>query len=92
MLAEGHDFPVQAMRYGDKAYGIQFHPELTTPMMHLWLEFGKARLALPGAQPLEAHVEGREKYDLSLRLWLSRFMDNWLPESAGLSPSTAVID
>lgn len=88
MLAEGNDFPVQAMRYGDKAYGIQFHPELTTPMMHLWLEFGKARLALPGAQPMEAHVAGREKYDQSLRQWLSRFLDNWLPES--VSPAFGI--
>ncbi|MDO8290882.1 MAG: glutamine amidotransferase [Parvibaculum sp.] len=89
MLAEGQDFPVQAMRYGDKAYGIQFHPELTTPMMQLWLEFGKARLALPGAQPHEAHVEGRAKHDLALRLWLTRFLNHWLPDSA--SPSLGVV-
>ncbi len=50
-LAEGAgDFPVQAMRYGDKAYGIQFHPELTPPMMNAWLTLAAERLKQPGAQ------------------------------------------
>ena len=82
MLAEGRDFPVQAMRYGDNAYGIQFHPELTTPMMKLWLEHASHRLVLPGAQAAELHYEGRAAHDLSLRHWLSRFLDRWLPQSA----------
>jgi GMP synthase (glutamine-hydrolysing) len=81
-LAEGDDFPVQAMRYGANAYGIQFHPELTTPMMEAWLKNAPKRLAQPGAQPPEAHVAGRAAHDQGLRNWLSRFLDHWLPESA----------
>src|SRR6478735_9085627 len=32
LLAEGDDFPVQAVRYGD-AYGLQFHPDVTYAML-----------------------------------------------------------
>lgn len=78
-LAEGDDFPVQAMRYGKAAYGLQFHPELTTPMMDAWLEFGKERLVRPGAQPAEMHRQGRAAHDAALRNWLERFLGHWLP-------------
>ncbi|MFN4354007.1 glutamine amidotransferase [Parvibaculum sp.] len=81
-LAEGGDFPVQAMRYGKAAYGLQFHPELTTPMMDAWLEFGKERLNRPGAQPAELHRQGRAEHDATLRAWLERFFDHWLPAEA----------
>jgi len=77
-LAEGDDFPVQAMRYGKSAYGIQFHPELTSLMMNAWLTFGRGRLCQPGAQAAELHREGRLRHDASLRAWLSRFIDHWL--------------
>ena len=78
-LAEGGDFPVQAMRYEQHAYGLQFHPELTTPMMDAWLEFGKERLNRPGAQPAALHRQGRAAHDAALRAWLERFLDHWLP-------------
>lgn len=88
MLAEGNDFPVQAMRYGECAYGIQFHPELTTPMMKAWLERAAHRLVLPGAQAAELHFAGRAAHDGHLRGWLQRFLDTWLPQSAiPLAPS-----
>ena len=91
LLAEGNDFPVQAMRYGDKAYGIQFHPELTTPMMMRWLEHAAHRLVLPGAQPAEQHFQGRAAHDQSLRGWLDRFLDHWLPEKqVSVSSDTAL--
>jgi GMP synthase (glutamine-hydrolysing) len=82
-LAEGDEFPVQAMRYGPCAYGIQFHPELTTPMMDAWLTFASHRLSQPGAQPAELHRKGRAAHDATLRAWLGRFLDHWLPVEAG---------
>lgn len=78
-LAEGEDFPVQAMRYGKAAYGLQFHPELSTPMMDAWLTLATQRLSQPGAQPEELHRQGREKHDATLKAWLGRFLDHWLP-------------
>ena len=92
LLAEGNDFPVQAMRYGDKAYGIQFHPEVTSSMMKFWLEASTSRLDLPGAQQPEEHYAGRKAHDAALRSWLDRFLDHWLPlgEGATLSGSATV--
>ena len=78
-LAEGEEFPVQAMRYGKAAYGLQFHPELSTPMMDAWLTLATQRLSQPGAQPEELHRQGREKHDATLKAWLGRFLDHWLP-------------
>jgi GMP synthase (glutamine-hydrolysing) len=79
-LAEGKDFPVQAMRYGKSAYGLQFHPELTTLMMNAWITLGRGRLCAPGAQAAELHREGRLQHDASLKAWLSRFITHWLSE------------
>ncbi|MDR3499688.1 MAG: glutamine amidotransferase [Parvibaculum sp.] len=81
-LAEGDDFPVQAMRYGKSAYGIQFHPEHTALMMHAWLLMARQRLTQPGAQPAHEHRAGRALHDARLRGWLSRFLDHWLPQNA----------
>lgn len=92
LLAEGDDFPVQAMRYGDNAFGIQFHPELTTPMMSSWLERAAHRLVLPGAQAVELHHQGRAAHDQSLREWLGRFLDHWLPQSRmATSPQVSTV-
>lgn len=33
----------QAFRYGDKAYGFQFHLEVDEPMIHRWLRVGENR-------------------------------------------------
>lgn len=84
-LAEGDDFPVQAMRYGKCAYGIQFHPELTSLMMNAWLVKARHRLVLPGAQADHQHRAGRAVHDAGLKGWLTRFLDHWFPQSAALN-------
>ena len=78
LLAEGDVFPNQAFRYGRAAFGIQFHPEVTLAMMHRWTVRAAHRFALPGAQPREAHLEGRLIHDHAVDHWLELFLDNWL--------------
>ncbi len=39
LLAEGGDFPVQAIQSGN-AFGFQFHPDVTYAMMHRWTTRG----------------------------------------------------
>lgn len=73
-LAEGEDFPNQAMRYGDHAYGVQFHAELTLAMLHRWTTHGHARLSLPGAQPRREHFHGRAIHDAPVKRWLEQFL------------------
>lgn len=79
-LAEGEHFPVQAMRYGKNAYGIQFHPELNHLMMNAWLTMARHKLSSHGAQPAHEHHEGRARHDWHLRQWLQRFLDHWLED------------
>ena len=79
-LAESEAYPVQAMRYGPNAYGIQFHPELTALMMNIWLTRGRERLELHGARSAPDHRRDRHQYDRELRAWLERFLDHWLRE------------
>ncbi len=77
-LARGDDFPVQVIKSGHAAYGIQFHPEVTPAMMHRWTTRAHERLTLPGAQPREAHFEGWHRHDAAVASWLGAFLDHWL--------------
>jgi GMP synthase (glutamine-hydrolysing) len=77
LLAEGSDFPVEAFREGN-AFGFQFHPDVTTAMMHRWTTRGHERLELPGARPCREHFAYRAVHDVAERAWLKHFLDGWL--------------
>jgi GMP synthase (glutamine-hydrolysing) len=70
LLATAETYPNQAFRYGDNAWGIQFHAELTRLMMHRWVVRGAHRFTLPGAQPGRDHLGGRLIWDIHLKRWL----------------------
>lgn len=74
LLARGERFPHQAIRYGERAYGVQFHAELTLAMMHRWTTHGHARLSLPGAQARREHFSGRAIHDAPVKRWLEQFL------------------
>lgn len=86
LIAEGERYPNQAYAYGDNAFGIQFHPELTLAMMYRWTTRGAPRLKLPGAKPRSTHFEDRWVHDRAVRAWLSRFLDRWLAGDAAAEP------
>jgi GMP synthase (glutamine-hydrolysing) len=73
-LASSPDYPNQAFKYGDHAWGIQFHAELTLTMMHSWTVRGANRFTMPGAQDRHAHLHGRLLYDAALLNWLKAFL------------------
>ncbi len=77
-LAKGGDFPIQAIRSGPRAYGVQFHPEVTPAMMCRWSVRGHERTLMPGAQLRHLHLEGWYQHDPAIRLWLDGFLDHWL--------------
>jgi GMP synthase (glutamine-hydrolysing) len=77
LLAEGDLFEVQAFRY-ERAYALQFHPDVTHAMIHKWTTRGHERLQLPGARPRDTHFADRAVYDYSARAWLSVFLERWL--------------
>ncbi|MCB1444584.1 MAG: glutamine amidotransferase [Rhizobiaceae bacterium] len=74
-LARGEVYENQAIRYGENAWGIQFHGELTRVMMQRWVVRGAHRFELPGAQTGDKHIEGRFLHDAPLRNWMSGMLD-----------------
>jgi GMP synthase (glutamine-hydrolysing) len=82
LLATGDTFENQAFRYGDTAFGIQFHPEVTRLTMHRWTVLGAHRFGLPGAQPRHQHLDANLAHDHAVKAWLASFLDNWL-QTAG---------
>ncbi|WP_319531522.1 glutamine amidotransferase [uncultured Cohaesibacter sp.] len=78
LLATGETFTNQAFRYGEKAYGLQFHPEVTLKMMYRWTTKASDRLKLPGAKKRRNHYAGRFVHDPSVERWLVSFLDHWI--------------
>ena len=78
LLAEGKDFPNQAFRYGDRAYGFQFHPEMTAGMVDFWTEQGADLLGVPNAQTRDEQIIGHERHSQAVGSWLETFLNNWL--------------
>jgi len=78
LLAKNQYYPNQAYSYGEKAFGIQFHPEVTTWMMNRWTTKAAHRFSLPGAQHRIQHFQGRSRHDRQVRLWLERFLMRWI--------------
>jgi GMP synthase (glutamine-hydrolysing) len=89
LLATGGVYPNQAFRYGDRAWGVQFHAELTRVMMQRWVVHGAQRFVLPGAQQGREHLNGRLICDDRLRAWLHDFLDMiFLPEAIRMGTDT----
>jgi len=78
LLATGDEYPNQAYRYGENAYGVQFHSEVTTWMMNRWTIKAAERLVLHGAQDRATQFEERPKHDPAVRKWLGEFLDAWV--------------
>lgn len=92
LLAQGGEaFPNQAFRYGQRAYGFQFHPEITADMIDFWTTNGVDQLDLPGAQPRDLHFANHQQYGHTVERWLNAFLDRWLglaTEASAHSPVT----
>lgn len=89
-LAQSEHFPVQAIKVGTSAYGLQFHPELTHAMMYRWTVKGAHRFASPGAQNRDEQMERRYLYDPPMRRFLEDFLDLWLePDDRRLATPAA---
>lgn len=86
LLARGEDFQAQAFRFGDKAYGFQFHPEVTYAMMCRWTVQGTAQmLEAPGAQPRHQHLAGWYLHDGATDRWINAFLAFWIGSQTALA-------
>src|SRR5690606_17672374 len=93
LLATADIYENQAFRYGENAWGIQFHAELTRAMMQRWVGRGAHRFVLPGAQPGRDHLGGRLIWDGHLKRWLHEFLAIvfGVPKSASSSDERAAL-
>lgn len=87
LLATGNAFSHQAFGYGSRAYGLQFHPEITTTMVNHWTTEGADQLHYPGAQGRAYHISHHRLYRQPVERWLRQFLAHWLSISA---PAEAV--
>jgi len=78
LLAKGEVFESQAYRYGETAYGVQFHPEITKEMMEKWTTLGAPMLTLPGTQSREEQMQKYSLYGGESETWLEGFLCYWL--------------
>jgi GMP synthase (glutamine-hydrolysing) len=77
-LAQGTTFENQAFRYGEKAFGLQFHPEVTYAMMCRWTMRAHERMQMPGARMRHEHLAGWFQHDRDVHRWLNAFLDHWI--------------
>ncbi|NIA68946.1 glutamine amidotransferase [Pelagibius litoralis] len=78
LLASGPVFRNQAFRYGANAYGIQFHPEVSRPVMERWMREASHMLEEPGAQSKVAQLAAAARFDAPMEAWLRGFLTRWL--------------
>ena len=78
LLVKGEIFPNQAYRYGDSAYGVQFHPEMQEHILRIWVEHGSHRLSEPGAQQPAEQLASHAEHGAKMHGWLDGFIDSWL--------------
>lgn len=89
LLASGMDFEVQACHIGQRAFAIQFHPEVTYAMMCRWTVHGHDRMSQPGALARPHHLEGWFQHDGAVARWTDAFLGLWIsrggeqPQSSG---------
>ena len=77
LLAKGATFPHQAFCYAHRAYGLQFHPEITTLMVNFWTTNGAEQLAYRGAQSRWYHLSQHQLYRGLVEQWLRQFLIYW---------------
>jgi GMP synthase (glutamine-hydrolysing) len=91
-LAENDAFPAQAFAWEGRVFGVEFHPEMTLPMIDRWTssEKGALQLSLPGAQARELQLEAYARLAPESDRWLARFLDQVLlrrgPSASPRSP------
>lgn len=78
LLATSDEYPNQAMRVGNNAYGVQFHSELTFQMLYKWTVKAEHRFCLNGAQDRQEHILGRYMHDAAVKAWLVDFLKIWI--------------
>lgn len=75
-LASSERFAHQAFRYGENAFGLQFHPEINKQVFRRWQAADWAMFGVPGAQ--EKHEQDRlmDKHDDVQGRWFRGLLES----------------
>ena len=84
-LASSQIFENQAFRYGDQAYGVQFHPEIDDEVLAEWGGMIDEEVAetmrAPGARPWPEHLRDHALHGNAVARWLDGFLSMWLGQA-----------
>ena len=83
LLACGDLFPNHAFRYGDYAYGLQFHPEVTPGVLRRWQDSDWAPWDNPGAQSREEQETLAPLHDPLIHHWFTGLLDGLFVSDPG---------
>lgn len=75
-LATSAIWPEQAFRIG-RSLALQFHPEVTRPILTAWQRLMPENHARPGGQPKAVQDADFAAHDAALKAWLRSLLDRW---------------
>ena len=74
LLATGETYAHQAFCFGDKVYGVQFHPECTAAIFRRWQQSETAAYDQPGAQSRQEQDRLMALHDAAQGDWFNGFL------------------
>ena len=75
LLATGERFSNQAFRYGERAFGFQFHPEVTGEMVSDWSNEPDYIRTDLGAHSRARQLADAKRFDDHVHAWCTSFID-----------------
>lgn len=76
-LAHGEVFPNQAFQAGETTIALQFHPEVTRPILDQWQDEFASMLGKPGTHSIGEQDAAFTAHDAALKAWYADFLDSW---------------
>lgn len=74
-LARSTLFDIQAARFAPRAYGFQFHPEVTPAIFARWQDRARELYDRPGAQTRAEQDEALRAHEAALDAWFRGFLN-----------------